>query len=752
MRLYVKNVIALFAMAAIAVAAAPSGSFPAKRLKEVDARIDTLLKAMTLEEKIGQMTQVTIDVVSKGADGRDEPHAVDTAKLRDAILRYHVGSILNVGPSFYSVAHWHEVISAIQDVALKESRLSIPILYGIDAVHGANYTEGATLFPQSIALAATWDPGILRRVGEITAFEVRASGIPWNFHPVLDLGRQPLWPRLWETYGEDVTLAKTLGLAYMDGLMGQDMSAREHLAPCLKHYAGYSMPLSGKDRTPAWIDERMMREYSLPTFEAAVRAGAPTVMVNSGEINGIPGHANYHLLTEILKQEWEFDGFVVSDWEDIKRLHTRDRVADSQEEAVRLAVMAGVDMSMVPNDFSFYTLLLDLVNNGKIPHSRIDDAVRRILRVKFLVGLFDNPYPDQSMAATFASPEWTVFNRKTAQESMTLLKNERGILPLDKDVRVLVTGPTANLLHVLNSGWTITWQGDNESLYPKNKPTILRAIQAKIGEGRVTYVAGSTFDALTDVDRAVREAAGADVIIACLGEKAYCETPGNVNDLTLEKAQLDLVDELSKTGKPIVLVLVEGRPRIIHRIVDRVQGIVLGFLPGMEGGSAIADVLFGDVNPSGKLPVSYPKYPNSLTLYDCKPAEVADGNTYDPEFRFGYGLSYTMFAYSDLVLDRPILDGKDSLVVSVTVGNTGQVPGKEVVQLYVTDLYRSVTPPIRELKAFRKIDLQPGERKTVTFALREADLTFIGREYKRIAEKGKFRVTIDRLSQEFELR
>jgi beta-glucosidase len=723
-----------------------------RSLKQFDSKVNALLKQMTLEEKVGQMTQVTIDVVSRSADGRSGPHNLDSAKLEKAILDYHVGSIINVGQSSFTLGHWTDVITAIQDVAIKKTRLHIPILYGIDAIHGATYTQGATLFPQAIGVAATWNTEFARRIGEITAYEVRASGIPWNFNPVLDIGRQPLWPRLWETYGEDVYLGTTLGTAYEEGLMGESIAARDKVAPCLKHFAGYSMPFSGKDRTPAWIDERMLREYFLPAFEAGVKAGVPTVMANSSEISGIPGHANYHLLTEILKQEWAFEGFVVSDWQDIERLFIRDHVADSPKEAVRQAVMAGIDMSMVPLDYSFYDLLLELVKENAVPEARIDDAVRRILRVKYAVGLFDRPYPDSSLTKGFASAEFTRFNRSVAQESITLLKNAGGLLPLRKNVRVLVTGPTANVLSSLNSGWTITWQGNEESLYPKDKPTILKAITERLGEGNVSYIPGSDFSASLNVSEAAAAARSCDVVVACLGEKAYCEIPGNLDDLTLDEAQLELVERLAETGKPIILVLAEGRPRIIHRIVDKANAILMAYLPGMEGGAAIADVLFGDAIPSGKLPVTYPKYPNSLGTYDCKPLEVADGNSYDPEFPFGFGLSYANFEYTDLRLSETTMSMNGKIGISVTVSNTGPVAAKEVVQLYVSDLFRSVSPPVKELRGFKKVRLNPGENTTILFTLTLADLSFIGRENKRVAEKGRFKVAIGNLTGEFELR
>ena len=752
MRISLRAVVPMILVILLPLTTLAGGGLSGAKLADIDKKIDALLAKMSLEEKVGQMTEVTVDVVSQGIDGRREPHALDQAKLEQAIVDYHIGSILNVGPQGYSLSHWRDVITNIQDVAIKKTRLRIPILYGIDAVHGATYTRDATLFPQSIAIAATWDPAIAARIGEITAAEVRASGIPWNFHPVLDLGRQPLWPRLWETYGEDVALATTLGTAYVKGMMGDDMSAKDRVAPCLKHYVGYSYPLTGKDRTAAWIDERMMREYFLPPFQAAVEAGVPSVMLNSGEINGIPGHANYHLITEVLKQEWKFSGLVVSDWQDIERLFTRDHVAESPKDAVRMAVMAGVDMSMVPLDFSFYDLLLQLVKENAVPVSRIDDAVRRILRMKYIVGLFDRPYPDVSLASSFATPSSAEFNRTVAREAITLLKNDGGLLPLKKSSKVLITGPTANLLNVLNSGWTITWQGNEESLYPKEKPTILKAIRAVVGDKNTAYVPGTSFDAPIDIPAAVAAAGTSDIVIVCLGERAYCETPGNIDDLTLEEAQLQLVEELAKTGKPIVLVLAEGRPRIIHRIVDRVKAIVMAYLPGMEGGNAVADIIFGDANPCGKLPITYPMYPNALTNYDCKVADLADGNTYHPEFPFGFGLSYTAFEYSGLNVTKDVIGLGDTLSVSVVVKNSGTRPGKEVVQLYVSDLYRSISPPARQLKAFRKVALNPGENTTVVFALTAADLSFINRENVRVAEKGRFRVAIGTQAREFELK
>ncbi len=718
-------------------------------METTEQRVEKLLQQMTLEEKVGQMTQVTIDVVSAGANGRQEPHALDMAKLRNALVDHRVGSIINVGPQAHSLKHWQEIIRQIQDVATKETRLKIPVLYGIDAIHGATYTLGATLFPQAISAAATWDPALMQSVGEVTALEIRASGIPWNFYPVMDIGRQPVWPRFWETYGEDVYLGTSMGEAYVKGHQGSSYGDPTRAAACLKHYAGYSYPLNGQDRTPAWIDERTMREYFLPGFEACVRAGAPSVMVNSGEINGIPGHANHHLLTEVLKGEWEFKGFVVSDWEDIKRLHTRDRVAPTPKDAVRLSVMAGVDMSMVPFDYTFYDLLIECVNEGLVPVARIDDAVRRILTVKMNTGIFERPYADPALEAKFASASSRELNLRAARECLTLLKNDGNVLPLSKGSKILVTGPTADMLSVLNSGWTITWQGDNEALYPKDAPTILDALKAAGGETNVTYVPGSTFDSLLDVKATLAAAKKADAVVLCLGEPAYCETPGNINNLTLNEAQLQLAEAVAGAGKPVVLVLAEGRPRCVSRIAGRMRAVLFAGLPGMQGGAAVADVLYGVANPSGKLPFSYPRYPNLVVPYDHKPLEEFDTNRYDPQWPFGFGLSYTTFAYSDLKLAKETMNVRGTMDVSVTVKNTGAREGTEVVQLYLTDQYGSVSRPVRQLRRFERVGLKPGESRTVSWTLAPSDLSYVGPENRRIIEPGEFTVSVAGLKKGF---
>jgi beta-glucosidase len=739
---------------------------PAPKLADHSQKIEALLKRMTLEEKVGQMTQLAIGMIAAGSDQNIK---IDPAKLDKAIVKYGVGSILNVADQALTIDHWHDVIGQIQGAA-KKTRLGIPVIYGIDSIHGANYVQGATLFPQEIGMAATFNPELMKRAAEITAEETRAAGIPWSFSPVLDLGRNPLWPRFWETFGEDPYLASVMGVAFTRGLEGADVSSQTQVASSLKHYMGYSVPLTGRDRTPAWIPENYLREYFLPTFATAIKAGARTIMINSGEINGVPGHVNHHLLTGILRDELGFNGFVVSDWEDIKKLVTTWRIATTEKEATRLAVMAGIDMSMVPNDYSFADHLLALVKEGAVPEKRIDEAVRRILRVKFELGLFEKPGPDPSLKANFARPESRQVSLDAARESITLLKNANNLLPLAKNTKVLVTGPTADSLISLNNGWTYVWQGSEESLYPKDRDTIRRAIERKVGAGNVNFVPGTKItrgpgpsnstptdhEEEVDIPAAARAAQSADVVVLALGEGSYCETPGNITDLTIGEPQLKLADAIIATGKPVVLVLVEGRPRIINRIADRIPAIVMAYNPSNEGGTAVADVLFGDVNPSGKLPFTYPRTPNGLINYDHKPFETentAFGNmAFKPQFSFGEGLSYTTFAYRDLRIDKPTISANDELTVTVTVTNTGQRAGQEAVLVYVSDLAASISPPNRRLRRFAKINLQPNQTRTLTFKLRRDDLSFIGADNKPTVEPGDFEVKIGDLSQRFTLK
>jgi len=712
-------------------------------------RVESLLQRMTLEEKVGQMTQLEIGMVTTG---KDQGIQIDSAKLEKAVIKYGVGSILNVKDQALPIEKWHDIIRKIQE-ASQRNRLKIPVIYGIDSIHGANYVRGSTLFPQEIGMAATWNPALMQRVAEITAVETRAAGIPWTFSPVLDLGRQPLWPRFYETFGEDPYLAKVLAAAFVRGIEGDDISSPNHIATSLKHYVGYSFPLNGRDRTTSWIPENYLREYFLPTFAAGVKAGARTVMVNSAEINGIPGHINHHILTDILRGELGFQGVVVSDWEDIKKLVSQWKVAADEKEATRLSVLAGIDMSMVPSDYTFSDLLIQLVKEGRVPMSRIDEAVRRVLRLKFDLGLFENPTLMAPMAS-LGTAESRQVSLQAARESLTLLKNEKNLLPLTKDRKVLVTGPTANSLISLNNGWTYVWQGNNADLYPKDRPTVLQAIQAKVGKN-VTYVPGTTLDKELDIPAAVRAARDADVAIVCLGEGSYCETPGNITDLTLDEAQLKLAEAIEATGKPVVLVLVEGRPRVINRIVDRAGSILMAYNPSNEGGTAIADVLFGDYTPSGKLPFTYPRTANGFINYDHKLFETEEtsfGNTaFKPQFEFGHGLSYTTFSYSDLKLAQKTMPMNGQLNVNVTVTNTGQRSGKETVVLYVRDVVATVVPPGKRVKRFAKIYLEPAQSRTLTFTLGRDDLSFIGSNNKSMVEPGDFEVIVGNLKDKFTL-
>lgn len=746
--------------AGIAVATGAAGPSSEQR----DPRVEALLRQMTLEEKIGEMTQLTIQAVSRTEGSATVPHKLDTVKLEDALVRHNVGSLLNVWDVAFTPAHWQEVIDAVNRVA-RRKRLHIPVIYGIDAVHGHHYMVGATVFPQNLALAATWNPELVRKANAITAYETRASGITWNFSPVLDLGRQPLWSRFFETFGEDPYLASVLGTAAVEGEQHRpaglpDLDPRAggevFVAATGKHFLGYSMPRSGKDRTSAWISERQLREYFLPAFQAAISAGVRTIMVNSGDINGVPVHASHEILTDLLRKELGFTGIVVTDWEDITKLHTVHHVADSEKEAVRMAIMAGVDMSMVPFNLDFQRYLLELVHEGAVPESRIDESVRRILKVKFELGLFDHAGPLPAMLAHTGAPAFQAVSRAAADEAITLLENDDDLLPLARSSRVLVTGPGATSIPALHGSWSHTWQGTNEAMYPSDVKSVLDAVRAKLGEARVTYVPGATFDSTLDIGAAVASARDADVVVVALAEMPSTEGPGNIDDLAMPAAQLRLVHEVAAAGKPVVLVLVENRPRIVRDVVDDARAVVLAYETGPHGGEALADILFGDVNPSGRLPFSYPRYSGAIEFYDrAQSANVTasgpDGG-YNPQWEFGYGLSYTTYAYSDLRLDRPTAGRGDTVTVSVTVTNRGTRAGKEVVQLYVRDLYASIAPPVKRLRGFQKIALAAGERRTVTIALPVRRLAFIGLDNRPVVEPGDFDVMVGGLTQRLTVR
>jgi len=720
----------------------------------IDHRVDAILARMDLDDKVGEMTQLTIEAVSVGGpDSVAEPHRLDPALLRRALVEYRVGSILNAAGHAYSVDHWRDIITQIQEVATKERRSGIPVLYGIDAIHGANYTMGATRFPQQIALACSWNPALVEEVGRITAYETRASYIPWTFAPVMDIGRDPRWPRLWETYGEDVLLAQTMGAAVVRGLQGDDLSNPYRVAACLKHFAGYSMPRTGKDRSPVHLSERAFREYVLPPFERAMQAGAATVMVCSGEMNGIPVHADEWMLKQILRDELGFQGLAVSDWEDVKYLVDRHRVAANYKEAIQMAVNAGLDMAMTPLDLDFPRLLKELVVEGAVPMRRIDESVRRILRVKVQLGLFEHPLPDKSVRFDqFASAEHTAANLRIAAECLVLLKNEGQTLPIEKQKRVLVAGPAAHKLESINGGWSGTWQGTNPAYDTPGKMSIAEALLKKGGSERVRHIAWDTtgqrhFQAVAQAARA------ADVVVLCLGEDAYTEKPGDIGDLTLPEDQREFVKAVAQAGKPLVFILAEGRPRTVSSIEPLAGAVVLAPLPGDEGGRALADLLYGDSEPAGRLAFTYPRYPNDLLTYDHKGTEQISAafgrDAYQPQWPFGHGLAYTTFAYEHLRLHAPVLTDDAPLLLDVTVRNTGQRPGHEVVQLYITDQVASITPAVKRLRGFEKIYLKPGESRTVQFRVSPEQLAFVGRQNQWITEPGAFTLSVGELSGEF---
>ena len=717
-------------------------------------RVNTLIAGMSIEEKVGQMTQMNIDLISVGElYNLEEPHKIDEGKLKTALIDYHVGSILNVGGHTYTREHWNEIMTAIQDMAVNETSHGIPVLYGIDAIHGVNYTMGSTLFPQQLAQAATWNPSLVEQAASITAYETRASGIPWNFSPVLDLARQPLWSRYFETYGEDVHLAKAMAEACIRGYEGDDISNPEKVASCMKHFLGYSWSFTGKDRTPAYIPERQLREYFLPTFQTAIATGAHTVMINSGELNGEPVHASHDILTTLLRDELGFEGLAVTDWEDIIKLHKMHKVAPTLKEAVRMSIMAGIDMAMVPNDYDFTELLIELVKEGAVPESRLDESVARILNVKEQLGLFEMPNSAASHEyPKFGGEEHAQVAYNAAAEAVTLLKNDNSVLPLTGE-NILIAGPAANSLNILNGAWTHTWQGVDPQYNPKDKQTIMQALSEQIGNG-ASFVECSTLDSITDLDKAGQYASKADAIVVCLGELPSTEKPGDIEDLTMPEAQLQVVEKLATYGKPIVLVLVENRPRLVNRIEPLCDAIVMAYEPGNEGGRAVADVLTGNVNPSGKLPFTYPRNSASLIMYDHKYTETLDAsfghNAFNPQWHFGHGMSYTAFEYSNLSLSSATLGTDGSITASVTVTNTGELAGKEVVQLFVTDEYASITPSVKRLRGFKKIALEAGASETVEFTLSADDLAFVDHDLKWITEEGAFTARVAQLSAEFE--
>lgn len=743
MKLFLVPLLATCLLAALAAVPAPKAAaapWPA------GSRVDSLLARMTLEEKAGQMTQITLAVLAaEGSPDRDVVR-LDPRKLREALVERHVGSIFNVTGGSLTAEGWQTLIAQIQDVATRETRLGIPVLYGIDFVHGGSYVRGGTIFPHNLGMAATFNPRLARRLGEVTGDEALASGIPWNFAPVLDVGRIPTWPRFYETFGEDTRLASVLGAEVIRG-----MQRSGRVAATAKHFVAYSASRSGHDRTPAEIGPRAIRETYLPPFIAAVQAGAKTVMVNSGEIDGEPVHASHYWLTQVLRDEMGFTGVVVTDWEDVIYLHTRHRVAPTIREAVRMAIEAGIDVSMTPSDYGFADHVVALVRDGVIPEARIDQSVRRILTLKEELGLLDAPYPDPTLLDRLATDEAEDAARQAARESITLLENRDSILPLRRDARILVTGPAAQSMTALNGGWTHTWQGADASFFPDDARTVLEAM---LRRGRdVRYVRGSSFTEADDVQAAARAAADADVAVIVIGEDAYAEGVGNINDLALPDAQLQLVEAIQATGTPTVLVLVEGRPRLVRRVADSARAVVMAYWPGMHGGEAIAEVLFGEVNPAGRLPFTYPRHPNDIVPYDHKQTERIgpSGDDFDPQWAFGHGLSYTTFAYDALEADSTVGAG-DSLTVRVRVRNTGERAGQESVLLFTRQHYAAITPRVRRLQAFQKVALEPGEARTLAFRIAADDLAYIGRDGRPVLQPGEFDVMVGGMTTSFRVR
>lgn len=725
----------------------------------IEAHIQEWLKKMTLEEKVGQMCEITIDVVSDFETSKKNGFTLNPAMLDTVIGKYKVGSLLNVPLSVAQKKEkWAEAIKQIQDKSMKE--IGIPCIYGVDQIHGTTYTLDGTMFPQGVNMGAAFNRELTEKAASISAYETKACCIPWTYAPVVDLGRDPRWSRMWENYGEDCYVNAEMGKASVRGFQGSDPNhiGEYNVAACMKHYMGYGVPVSGKDRTPSSISQSDMREKHFAPFLVAIRQGALSIMVNSGVNNGMPFHANRELLTGWLKEDLNWDGMIVTDWADINNLCTRDHIAATKKEAIKIAINAGIDMSMVPYEVSFCDYLKELVQEGEVPMSRIDDAVARVLRLKYRLGLFDHPYWDIKKYDKFGSKEFATAALQAAEESEVLLKNEGNILPLAKGTKILLAGPNANSMRCLNGGWSYSWQGHLADQCAGAYNTIYEALCNKYGKENIIYEPGVTYapykndnwweENQPEIEKSVTAAAGADVIIACIGENSYCETPGNLNDLTLSENQRNLVKALAATGKPVILVLNEGRPRIINDIVPLAKAVVHVMLPGNYGGDALANLLAGDANFSGKLPFTYPKYVNALANYDYKPCQNMGqmGGNYnydsvmDLQWEFGFGLSYTTYSYSNLKVDKPSFTADDVLTISVDVTNTGKVAGKESVLLYSKDLVASTTPDNIRLRNFEKIALNPGETKTVTMKLKGSDLAFVGYDGKWRLEKGDFKL------------
>lgn len=748
----------LLSISLLALAYTASANVPViKSDPKIEAQVEQTLKKLTLEEKIGQMMELVTDLF--GANDKNGVFYIDEHKTDSILSRYKIGSILNAPNTCAPTAkQWEKYIAQIQKISMK--RIGIPCVFGLDQNHGSTYTQGGTLFPQNINVAATFNREIARRSAEATAYETRAVSVPWTYSPTVDLGRDARWPRIWENFGEDCYLSSEMGKAMVYGFQGEDPNNIDqyHIATSMKHFMGYGVPWTGKDRTPAYISPADLREKHFAPFLAGLQAGALTVMVNSASVNGVPMHANKEFLTGWLKEETGWDGVLITDWADINNLYTREMVAKDKKDALRIAINAGIDMIMEPYSCDACGYLVELVKEGKIPMSRIDDACRRVLRMKYRLDLFKNPTQKLKNYPKFGGEEFAKLALEGATESMVLLKNEGNILPLQHGKKILLTGPNANQMRCLDGGWSYTWQGHRADEFAGKYNTIYEAFCNEYGKENVILNQGVTYNEKgkyweenePQIQEAVAAAKDADVIVACIGENSYTETPGNLTDLWLSENQRNLVKALAQTGKPVILVLNEGRPRLIADIEPLAQGIINILIPGNMGGDALANLVSGKSNFSGKMPYTYPKEINSLANYDFKKSEEVGTmeGAYDynakitQQWGFGYGLSYTSYKYSNLKVSQSDFRHGDIIKVSVDVKNTGKVAGKESVLLFSSDLIASMVPDGRRLRAFDKVELQPGETKTMTFELKADDLAFVGWNGKWRLEEGNFKLMI----------
>lgn len=742
----------------LALACTANANIPViKSDAKIEAKVDQTLKKLTLEEKVGQMMEIVIDLL--GGNDNDGVFYIDEHKADSIFSHYKVGSILNAPNTCAPTAQqWEKYMAQIQKLSMK--RMGVPCIFGLDQNHGSTYTQGGTLFPQNINVAATFNREIARRSAEATAYETRAASVPWTYSPTVDLGRDARWPRIWENFGEDCYLSSEMGKAMVYGFQGEDPNHIDqyHIATSMKHFMGYGVPWTGKDRTPAYISPADLREKHFAPFLAGIQAGALSVMVNSASVNGMPMHANKEILTHWLKEQTGWDGVLITDWADVNNLYTREMVAKDKKDALRIAINAGIDMVMEPYSCDACGYIIELVNEGKIPMSRIDDACRRVLRMKYRLGLFEHPTQKLKNYPLFGGEQFAQLALEGATESMVLLKNNNNILPLQKGKKILLTGPNANQMRCLDGGWSYTWQGNRTDEFAGKYNTIYEALCNEYGKENIVLNQGVTYNEAgkyweenePQIAAAVEAAKHVDVVVACIGENSYTETPGNLTDLWLSENQRNLVKALATTGKPIILVLNEGRPRLIADIEPLAQGVVDILIPGNYGGDALAQLLSGKANFSGKMPYTYPKEINSLANYDFKKSEEVGTMTgaYDynakitQQWGFGHGLSYTTYQYSNLKVDKASFAHDDVIRVSVEVKNTGKVAGKESVLLFSSDLMASMVPDGRRLRAFDKVALQPGESKTVTFDLKANDLAFVGWDGKWILEEGDFKLMV----------